>query len=127
MGSTSKWKNIITKDWIPWRANPDNCGKSIDMWAQEHGVPTQTVYGWSYDKGIKGQVLAYFNDNFKIQTAEVQSVLINKAKTGDVAAIQLYAKWIENFREKSEVEHSGALEISGDQLREAVKNAKDAK
>jgi hypothetical protein len=97
------------------------------MWAQEHGVPTQTVYGWSYDKGIKGQVLAYFNDNFKIQTAEVQSVLINKAKTGDVAAIQLYAKWIENFREKSEVEHSGGLEISGDQLREAVKNAKDAK
>ena len=115
------------KAFIEFRANPDNMGKALDMWADENGIARSTVYSWSSNKDIKLKILAYFNDNYRKDEVAIVSALINKAKTGDIPAINLYAKWILDFREKSEVEHSGTLDINADDLAEAIKNAKNTK
>lgn len=125
VGTQSKWL-VEQEEYISWHTNPDNVGKDIGLWADDHKIPRATVYGWNIDKGMKARMLEYFNENYRKQEVAVVSALINKAKTGDTAALKLYLQYVNQWSERTEQAVTATISVDADAVMRLVKEKLDA-
>lgn len=113
-------------EFIDWLLDPDKKGSQND-WAREHGVSPSTLSNWKRTDGIFKEAWERRAAELNISPERIQTIvdkLYDKAKDGDVKAIELYLRFTEKYTPKvdlSKPAETSLSEMSDAELQEAMR------
>lgn len=114
----------VQSEFIDWLLDPTKGKGSQADWARAHGLPTVTPGGWKKYKWFREEwekrALAINGGIERVQI--LVDTLFEKAKTGDVKAIQLYMEYVDQYTPKQVrvIEDRSTSDLSDEELASAL-------